>query len=342
MSGLSDTPPTLPQLASRIAILHSRHMSILHLLLPPLARFSPSSPLRCWLARGDRPANAPRGRGAAIREAFQFPGASLPAAALLRESIAHDAGENTWLCADPSFVQAEPADARLLACGDLDLVREEAEAFAKSLLPLFGDAGAPLEVTTPQRWCLRLPREAKLPEFAAPEDALGANLLDHLPQGEAGRRWRALFNEAQVILHTHPLNRVRRLRGQMPANALWFWGAGALPMWVKSSLTACASDDQVVQALATRATPSVACLSLLPESLDALPRRGARGLFDLDRLDVARIERDWLPRLDRAVRRGTVRQIELAFVGGERFCFRRWHRWRIWRAASPLSLAGEG
>ncbi len=315
-------------------------MSVLHLILPPLARFEPSSPLRRWLARGDRLADAQRGRLAALREVFQFAGASLPVAALLREEVRHDAGENVWLCADPSYVQAEPAGARLLACGDLDLVPEEAEQFATSLRPLFGDAGAPLEITTSQRWCLRLPREAKLPDFIAPEDALGANLLDHLPQGESGRRWRALFNEAQVILHAHPLNRVRRLRGQTPVNALWFWGAGALPMWVKSSLATLVSDDDIACALAQRAGFAVAAPT--SDAFDSSAHNKGNVQFDLERFDVAIIESDWLPRLDRALRRGRVRQIDAASVSGERFRIKRWHRWRLWRAVSLPPHAGEG
>ncbi|MEO7149181.1 MAG: phosphoglycerate mutase [Rhodanobacteraceae bacterium] len=303
-------------------------MSTLHLILPPLTRFETSSPLRRWLARGDRSVEAQRGRLVALGAAFQLPGASLPVAALLRDAIAHDAGEYVWLCADPAHAQAEMAGARLFACGDLDLSSEEAERFAASLRPLFGDAGMPLEITTPQRWCLRLPREAKLPEFTAPEDALGANLLDHLPQGEAGRRWRALFNEAQVILHAHPLNRVRRMRGQMPVNALWFWGAGALPMWIKSPLTVLASDDDIACALAQRAKVAVAAPTL--DAFDALDRHDGDALFDLER-DPAIIERDWLPRLELALRRGRAAYIDAAFVSGEHFRIKRWHRWRYWR-----------
>ncbi|MEO6969176.1 MAG: phosphoglycerate mutase [Rhodanobacteraceae bacterium] len=316
-------------------------MSILHLMLPPLARFEASSPLRRWLVRGDRLADAQRGRLVALRQVFQMPGASVPVAALLREAIAHDGGENTWLCADPAHVLAETAGARLLACGDLDLASEEAEQFAASLRPLFGDAGMPLEICSPQRWCLRLPREAGLPGFTAPDDALGTSLLDHLPQGEAGRRWRALFNEAQVILHAHPLNEVRRSRGQMPVNALWFWGAGALPMWVRSPLTLLASEDPIAHALAQRA--KVGLSSPTFDAFDALARAGSDALFDLERGDPAIIEHGWLSRLERVLRRGRTSRIDAAFVSGERFRIKRWHHWRYWRRDASLPpLAGEG
>ena len=304
-------------------------MDSLHLLLPPLARFDGAPALKRWLARGDRLTDAPRGREAQLREVFQLPGASLPVAALLRESIAHDAGETPWLCADPAYVRVEANGARLLACGDeLQLTREEAESLAQPLRPLFGDAGMPLEITTPSRWALRLPQGSQLPAFAAPEEALGANLLEQLPQGDGGRRWRALFNEAQITLHSHPVNAARRERGAMPMNALWFWGTGALP-WVKSSLKLAISDDALACALAQRA--GVKRSPLTSVALDEVPR-GSAVLLDVAALDAARIEAAWLPRIERLLRRGT--ELHLAFAGGERFRIRRWHRWRVWRRSA--------
>jgi hypothetical protein len=303
-------------------------MPFLSLLLPPLARFDAAPSLRRWLACGDRLPDAPRGREAQLRESFQVPGVSLPVAALLRERFAHDAGENLWLCADPAYVRVEANGARLLACGDgLQLAREDAEGLVGALRPLFGDAGTPLEITTPTTWALRLPPGTQLPAFASPDEALGAGLLEHLPQGDAGRRWRALFNEAQIALHSHPVNAARRAQELRPVNALWFWGAGALPMWVKSSLKLAVSDDPLVHALATRA--GVAVTAVAPGALDQLPR-GANALLDLDSREVNEIETAWLPRLQRMRGRRT-QVVTVAFVGGERFRIKPWHRWRMWR-----------
>jgi hypothetical protein len=252
----------------------------------------------------------------------------LPVAALLREYFAHDAGENLWLGADPAYVRVEAHGARLLACGgELQLTREEAEGLAQPLRPLFGDVGAPLEITSPTSWALRLPPGAQLPAFVAPEEALGADLLEHLPQGDAGRRWRALFNEAQIILHSHPVNAARRERGLMPINALWFWGAGALPMWVKSSLTLAISDDPLVHALATRA--GVAIAAVAPSTLDQV-RRGSDTLLDLRSQQAGQIESTWVSCLQR-LRGGRAKVAVLAFVSGERFRIRPWHRLRWWR-----------
>ena len=302
-------------------------MSSLHLLLPPLARFDATPLLKRWLVRGDRLPDASRGREAALRELFQLPGLSLPFAALMREQAAQDAGEHAWLCADPAYVRVEANGARLLVWGEeLQLTREEAESLAQPLRPLFGDAGAPLEIISSSRWALRLPQGAHLPAFVSPEAALGANLLEQLPQGDAGRRWRALFNEAQVILHSHPVNAARRERGAMPVNALWFWGAGASPMWVKSCLALAICDDVLVHALAQRAGVKISPLT--PAAVDEL-QRGSQSLLDLAALDAAQIESTWLPHVERALRRGAA--LQLAFASGERFCVKGWHRWRVWR-----------
>lgn len=306
-------------------------MSSLYWLLPPLARFADASLLKRWLAHGDRLPDAPRGRESALRELFQFPGSSFPVAALLREQYARDAGESPWLCADPAYVRVEAHGARLLACGEeLQLTREEAENLAQPLRPLFGDAGAPLEITSPSSWALRLPQGGQLPAFVSPEQALGANLLEQLPQGDAGRRWRALFNEAQIILHSHPVNVARRERGATPVNALWFWGAGALPTWVKSSLKLAISEDPLVQALAGRAGVTVAALA--PGALDRV-QRGSDALLDLALQNATWIESESLPRIESLLRSRRAPAVLIAFTSGERFRIKRWHRWRWWKRA---------
>lgn len=306
-------------------------MSTLHLILPPRARFDARALFARWLSHGDRLGDAARGRETVLREVFQLSGVALPVAALLREYVEGHAGENVWLCADPVYVQPDAAGARLMACGDeLGVTRAEADALAQPLRPLFGDAGAPLEIITPSRWCLCLPRGAQLPDFTPPGEALGTNLLEHLPQGDAGRRWRALFNEAQVILHAHEVNAARRARGLMPVNALWFWGAGALPMWIKSSLNMFASDDVFAQALAQRT--GVTIVSLKIETLNALSR-GTNAALDLIDVDPVRIEMEWLSHIVAALQRGIYKRIDIVFASGERYRIKRWHRLRFWRRA---------
>ncbi|MFC5569143.1 phosphoglycerate mutase [Lysobacter yangpyeongensis] len=257
-----------------------------------------------------------------------------PAAAVTRQRDAGDASIGAWLRADPAYVRPDINGACLLACGDaLALTREEAADLLRPLRPLFGDAGMPIDAPTPSRWYLRLPREARLPKFNGPDEALGSDLFEHLPDGPEGRRWRALLSEAQVVLHNHPANAQRIAAGKPPVNSLWFWGAGTLPDHVVSAHTAIFSDDDTVQAFAASAGAS---------SLPVPARWGTAGgerLFDLRHIrDLALVQSHWLLPALRDLRAGAVNTMTLDFADGAGFALRSGQRWRFWRG--PLrSLA---
>jgi hypothetical protein len=56
-----------------------------------------------------------------------------------------------------------------------------------------------------------------------------------------------LVSEMQMLLYTHPVNDAREARGALPANALWFSGAGVLPD--AHSTHASTQDLQVIPSL---------------------------------------------------------------------------------------------
>src|SRR3546814_3250234 len=130
---------------------------------------------------------------------------------------------------------------------------EDRTAFLPALRPLFGDAGFPIDAPRPSRWYLRLPPGAKLPAFAEPDDALGADLFVPRAEGSECRRGRVLLGEAQVVLHNHPRNARRAEQGRPPVNSLWFWGGGVLPDAVGSAHAAFHSGDEIALALADAA-----------------------------------------------------------------------------------------
>ncbi|HEV2538668.1 MAG TPA: phosphoglycerate mutase [Frateuria sp.] len=295
----------------------------LQVWLPALARFEPAHPLRRLLARADRQADGPHGYLAGVAAWFDAP-QPLAAGALTREASAGDAGDASWLCADPAWVEPDMSGVRLLACGRMELSQKEAQAFAELLVPLFEEQGMCLQLTTPERWHLRLPPGMAVPDFPAPEQALGENLLQHLPQGPQGRRWRILQNDLQVVLHQHPLNARRRAAGQPPVNSLWLWGAGTLPAHVRTPLQGVVSDDPLLRALAARA--GVALHSRADQAGSLRPG----WLLDLQDLPAAQIAGTWWPRIDALARRHV---LGLDFASGERWRHRPGHRWRFWRRA---------
>lgn len=292
--------------------------------LPNLARFAPDHPLQALLRKADRLTDGERGYMAGLGERFDVP-SPLPAGALTRELIASDAGVDRWLGADPAWVQPDLNGARLLACGQMRLSMPEAQALAEPLIPLFDEAGMALKVSAPDHWHVRLPADASVPDFAAPEQALGEDLYYHLPQGAEGRAWRILLNEVQVILHQHPLNAARRERGQPPVNHLWLWGSGVLPASVPTSLTAVIGDDLLLTALAKRAgIPTVARTESSVSS--ALPGM----LIDLQDLPVEDIAARWMSSLLALAKQDP---LQLSFASGERWLRRPWHRLRFWRGS---------
>jgi hypothetical protein len=290
-------------------------VATLTLLLPDLSRVEKSPLLARWVARGDRLPNAQPGREALLRECFEFIGTLLPSAALTRSLDAHDAAGPVWVRADPAYAMADAVTGRLMACGDVGLAQVECDELARALRPLFGDAGFPLEATQPSRWYLRCPADVRLPRFAAPESVLGDDLMRHLPSGDNERQWRHLFNEAQVILHNHPINARRVQRGMMPANTLWFWGAGKLPEWVRAPYTRVASGD-----MATIALAKLAKIPLME------PRTA---LAELAADEIVLIDATSLPNLSTV----KYKKIELRFASGERVRFKPWHGLRFWRRA---------
>ncbi|OOG41335.1 phosphoglycerate mutase [Rhodanobacter sp. C05] len=297
----------------------------LQLWLPALAHFEPDHPLRRWLARADRLSGGHAGYLDGLGDYFHGIDASLPAAAITREFLAGDAADATWLSADPAWVQPDMNGVRLLACGQLQLSMDDAQALAEPLKPVFDEAGLQLEISTPDRWHLKLPANTALPSFAAPEQALGEDLSQHLPSGAEGRRWRVLLNEIQVLLHQHPLNTQRREQGLAPVNSLWLWGGGSLPGPLKSSLHGVISNDLLLCALARRA--DMAQQARTPETVAAAT---AGWLIDLQDLPASEIAADWWPALRLLLGR---QSSVLHFASAERWQHKPWHRWRIWRGA---------
>ncbi|RAO76129.1 phosphoglycerate mutase [Dyella jiangningensis] len=296
----------------------------LEIWLPDLARFDPAHPLRTLLRKADALAPGAKGYLAGLAAYFSVPG-GLPAGALTRELIAGDTDGASWLCADPAWVQPDLNGARLLACGQMQLDMDEAQAFAKPLKPVFGDAGMILEVSSPDHWHVRLPPGAPTPTLAAPEQALGEDLYEHLPDGADGRRWRVLLNEVQVVLHQHPRNAERRALGLPPINSLWLWGGGTLPNRVRTTLKGVIGDDVLLGALARRA--GVAVIERTPKAVES---SSAGWLVDLQDLPVDEIATQWWPLIQALALK---QPLQLSFASGERWLHRPWHRWRFWRGS---------
>jgi hypothetical protein len=276
------------------------------------------------LARADAVAAGEAGREAQLHRAFRLLPRRLAAAPLTRRLDSNDAHLGGWLRCDPAYVRPDMSTARLLAWGEgLQLEAAEAEALVASLRVLFGDFNAPLSAPHPARWYVAVAEPRALPPMHAPEAVLGGDLLAFLPEGSEGRRWRQLWNEAQVILHQHPLNAARAAAGRPPVNSLWFWGGGQLPDSVQSQARGVLSVDPVVQALGLLA----GCATLSADD----PWH-ADALIDLASLrDVAELERSLLGEIEAALASARLDAVQLDFADGRGFALAHRQHWRFWR-----------
>lgn len=291
-------------------------MRRLSLLLPERRRLAGqplSPPVGRALARADQEAVASGDDSAQLRRYFDLPGEAWPLAAITRQFDCGDAGEALWLRADPVRVQPDLTGVRLLAYGELGLSAAQAAQLVALLQPLFAEQGWQLSAPHPQRWYLRLPADLAVPDFSPPERVLGDDLFEHLPQGRDARRWRALLNESQVLLHQQA-----EAGGIRAANSLWFWGAGRLPSRVEGGIDALESDAADLLALA-----------MLAEAGE--DSRGHRLLDRRDARDWAQVEAQTLLPALRSLRRRELAEIVLDFADGCRYRCRAGQGWRVWR-----------
>jgi hypothetical protein len=133
-----------------------------------------------------------------------------------------------WGVAQPVHLAAGMDHLRLAPLADAVPQPDEVEAIAATVRQHF--AGEAFELTdyVDGAWVLRC-EDPVVATTQVPADLVGRNIADAMPQGPDGARLRSLMNEIQMLLHGHPVNERRERRRQLPINALWLWGFGALP-----------------------------------------------------------------------------------------------------------------
>ena len=64
-----------------------------------------------------------------------------------------------------------------------------------------------------------------------PHDIMGQSVEAHLPTGQGQEKIRSIMRAAIPLIEKLPVNQRRLDKGELPANAIWLWGAGrALPL----------------------------------------------------------------------------------------------------------------
>lgn len=218
------------------------------LRLPEIMTAAPS--LARLLSKGRAVSKPPRAREAALAGRFEVPESSLAVGPISLYGENLEPGEAFWFRADPVHLRADRDTVALFTAVDFELTREEAGRLTAEIDQFFANEGWHMEAPAPHRWYLRVDTPPRLRTTAI--GAVAARGVEaSLPTGSDGRRWRALLNEAQMLLHGHPVNSDRDARGLLPVNGIWIWGGGYLPAIEERRLwQRVVSDDPFVRGLA--------------------------------------------------------------------------------------------
>ena len=262
-----------------------------------------------------------------------------PVAPLTARADGLDASGGYWLRADPVHLEAGMGGLMLRPPGELEINGAEAAALAAAINEAWrarGTDGLELLAPRPGRWYLRLPSPPDL-ETTSPDLLVGEYLTPHLPRGVAAAALAREVNEAQMVLHDHPVNQAREARGLLAVNGLWLWGGGVSPRVSPGiGLLASALDDDGAALARAAGVAHIAAparqgdFAAAGETLAIL----APGRDDHDLRDyLAGLERDWLAPLFRNLVLGRLRRLHMHLLTrpASSHVLHTAQAWRFWR-----------
>jgi hypothetical protein len=159
------------------------------------------------------------------------------------------------------------------------------------------------------------------------------------PRGQDAKGLMGMVNEAQMLLHDHPVNQTREDSGRLPVNGLWLWGGGILPA-MRPRLDLAASDAEEIRALAAAAgVANHPSPSNLEELRDAGHFRNVLATlapapedFDLAAY-LAKLEQAWFKPVFRGLTLGRLREVRMDLLAGpgRAVSLTPVQVWRFWR-----------
>ncbi len=160
-------------------------------------------------------------------------------------------------------------------------------------------------------------------------------------------RFHALMNEAQMLLHEHPVNAEREARGEPALNSIWFWGGGVIDATKARPFSTVVADDPLARGLALAA--GIPALALPKDAGSVLAALGDEGRVlavpDAPREAQLRerraaLERDWFLPLLGALKSGRIGMLTLHLGGTDSLLEVETVRSDLrhfWRLRKPLS-----
>ena len=225
-------------------------------------------------------------------------------------------GAHYWMRADPVHLQVGRDSLELADSAAFEVSRAESEALAEALNRHFGQTLLVYPLR-PARWYVRLEKAPDMQTTPAAA-ARGAAVDEKLPAGPDAMRFLALMNEAQMLLHEHPVNAAREARGEPELNSIWFWGGGVIDAERARPFSMVFADDPLARGLALAMGIPVLALPKDADSALAALRDEGRALIVLDARQQAQprgrgaaLERDWFLPLLAALKSGRIGMLTL-------------------------------
>ncbi|MDP2029483.1 MAG: hypothetical protein Q8K12_07610 [Thiobacillus sp.] len=267
-----------------------------------------------------------------------------PLAPITLEADGQAAGGAYWLRADPVHLRVMRDRIVLADPGLLNLSQQEADELSATIAQHFGETLNPIPLH-PQRWYLQLVHPPRLTTTPL-SVATGRDIDAIQPQGEAAQQYRALLNELQMLLFTHPINQAREARGELPVNSVWLWGGGVKPETAQAVFSLYANDSvswALGQFCSARVYPVPAkFVRSMTQSenvihLDMLTPAGLCGDAYAWREALREMEQNWFVPLLAALRTVGSNGLQLSDpVNGKSLTLKRTDTWKIWRRSRNL------
>jgi len=164
--------------------------------------------------------------------------ASIPAAALTAPYDEVAEPSRATMRADPVYLRADPNQILLFNNVEIMPSAEEADALLATLNAGFDDIRF-FRGRDPARWYTDMNAVA---QTSSPFAANGRSISGFMPAGDDARTLQQCMNDAQMLLHEHPVNHARERRGLPPINSIWLWGAGIRPEPLAGPAFVCGND----------------------------------------------------------------------------------------------------
>jgi len=293
-------------------------------LLARAQRGSTDRPWREWLL-ADPPGDA------GLLERF-------PAGPCLVAAWTKEAPAGRWAGAAPVHLLTALDHLRLAAPVPLPLEPAESAIVVADLNAQLAHRGFVLEEVAGRGWLCRCPDDLDC-QAVEPALAIGGNLRELMPTGRDAARVRAWVNEAQMLLHEHPVNLRRGELGLPAVNSVWLWGFGSAGVVQRLSEGVLLTDDDWLTGLARLlgtdpGTPDGLAAALVGDSptirlglAHAAPQGGASALAALERQVFAPVRA--------ALASGALHEASF-LLGTATFELTARARWQFWRRSRPL------